>query len=126
MIFKLCASAILAATVGMLFSDIGFKGRRAFLASCGVFIVVGVLGGLREILSGVLGIAEMGGVIDIARSGARIVGAGYVFGISSDVCRELDAVGVANALSAAGKVEILLIVFPYFLKTVSLGMELLK
>ncbi len=60
------------------------------------------------------------GTADIADSAAEIIdgatkilGLGYVFGICSDVCRELGENGVANSILVVGRVEIFLATLPY-------------
>lgn len=54
----------------------------------------------------------------------KITGMTYIFGISSDVCRELGATGVSKVLDVVGRVEIMLIALPYVKEIVMLGREL--
>ena len=124
MIFKLCAMGILAAAVGALFADMGFRARRSFLAAAVVLLLLGTVEGIGKIVEALFGGAAAAS--ELAECAVKIVGTGYVFGISSDRCRELDAGGVATALALAGRIEIIVVVLPYFMKIVSLGTELLK
>ena len=50
---------------------------------------------------------------EIIDGATKILGLGYVFGICSDVCRELGENGVANSILVVGRVEIFLATLPY-------------
>lgn len=54
----------------------------------------------------------------------KITGMTYLFGISSDVCRELGATSVSKVLDVVGRVEIMLIALPYVKEIIMLGREL--
>lgn len=55
----------------------------------------------------------------------KVTGMTYLFGISSDVCGELGAQGVAKALDTVGRVEIMLVALPYLKEIIELGAELI-
>ena len=55
----------------------------------------------------------------------KIVGAGYIFGIGADVCRELGEGGIANGVAVAGHVEIFVITLPFLKKILDFGTELI-
>ena len=61
-----------------------------------------------------------------AECALKIVGAGYLFGICSDIAAELGEPLVSKGLLTVGRVEILLIAMPYFVGAVQLGAELVK
>jgi len=63
--------------------------------------------------------------LDYAKAIIKIIGAGYVFGIGADICRELGEVGVGSAVLVAGRIEIFAITLPYFKKILDIGAELL-
>ena len=50
---------------------------------------------------------------EIIDGATKILGLGYIFGICSDVCRELGENGVANSILVVGRVEIFLATLPY-------------
>ena len=54
------------------------------------------------------------------------MGLGYVFGFTSEICSELGEGVIASAVTAAGRVQIFLVAYPYFEKIIKLGVELLE
>jgi hypothetical protein len=124
MMLKLLAASLLCAALGAVLSELGFKGKRIFAALALTLILCGVLGGASDIISSVLGIAEGAGIGAAARVALKVVGLGYVFGLVGDVCEELGERGIASAVTVAGRIEILVLVFPYFLEICALGKKL--
>ncbi len=123
---KLCALGLLIALVGYLLSEMGWKGKRAFTV-LGIVTVTAVVGeGVVGLFGRVISIAEAAEISGIVETALKIVGVGYVFGIASDICTELDERGVAGALTMAGRVEIIVLVFPYLEKIISLGVDMIK
>ena len=126
MIMRLCAVGLLTAVLGLLISE-GGRGLRGPIITVGAVVILSlVFERISTLTSGLFSLASGAGVEEICSAAMKVVGAGYVFGICSDICRELDAPLVANALTVGGRAEIILIVMPYFIKTVSLGVEMLK
>ena len=122
---RICLAALLSAVVGVLLSELGFKGKRVFSAVAIVALVSLIGTGIKSLISDVMGISSNVGIEESAAVALKVLGCGYVFGICSELCTELGEAGVGRALSLAGRVEILLLVMPYFVKTISLGMELI-
>ena len=126
MMLKAVAVAILSSVLGFILSEEGYRGKRLF-SSVAVVILLGT--GLllfSEVSSSLFGIINDTGLGDMAKCAVKIVGAGYVFGISSDLCREMGEGGVANALTTVGRIEIFAMVLPNILEMVKLGAELIK
>ena len=122
---RICLAALLSAVVGVLLSELGFKGKRVFSAVAIVALVSLIGSGIKSLISDVMGISSNVGIEESAAVALKVLGCGYVFGICSELCTELGEAGVGRAISLAGRVEILLLVMPYFVKTISLGMELI-
>ena len=55
----------------------------------------------------------------------KIVGAGYVFGICSDVCSQLGQASLSNAVILCGRVEIVALSAPFIKRIVEEGAKLL-
>ena len=126
MIPKICALGLLFALVGVLLSEFGFKEKKLFSVLCAVS-VISVLGGeIASLLSSLLSLGELTGVSEIATASVKLIGVGYVFGVSSSIIRELSEPVLANAVTIGGKVETALIVMPYFVEIIELGAELIK
>lgn len=124
MIPKLLAAALLCAALGALLTELGFKGKRVFAAIALTVIFCSALDGATDMIRSVLGIAEGAGIGKLGKVALKVVGLGYIFGLVSDVCDELGEKGIASAVTCAGRVEILVLVFPYFLEICALGKKL--
>ena len=126
MIGKLCAAALLSAFIGALLAEYGWRGKRAFGALCALLLCCAVLPGITEIFTAVNGIALSTGTSEVAESALKVVGAGYVFGFASEICTELGEAGIAKCCGVICRVEIFLIVLPYFVELIGAATELIK
>ena len=127
MILKIIGLALLLAIMAILLRSFGFKGAGAFAAFAVVAVFSAVSGELASI-GDLLGNSSLfdGEASEYASAIIKLVGAGYLFGICSDVCRELGEVGIANGVTAAGRVEIFVLTLPYLGRILELGAELIK
>ena len=126
MISKTVGVALVCAILSALLDGLGFKSRRLFSTLSAIVIMVGLIGGVSELLGSVMKIADDTGIGEVADRAVRAVGLGYVFGFTSDICNSLGESTLATLVTAAGRVEIFLLALPYFVKTVELGVELLS
>lgn len=126
MIPKLCAIGVLLAFVGVLLSEYGFRSKRVFGVLCATMLMIGLSESMLSLFDGVISISDASGISEVSRSALKVIGVGYVFGFCADMSRELGESSVANVLTIAGRIEILLLVFPYFEKILGFGMELVK
>lgn len=126
MIPKICALGLLLTFVAVLLSEFGYKNKRLF-SVLAVILLLSILGGeISSAMSGMLEISQITGITDTAKCAFKIIGIGYVFGIASDIAKELSEPAIANAVTVGGRIEILLIAMPYFAEIVKLGVELIK
>lgn len=127
MILKITAMGILLALMGILLRSFGFRGAGAF-AALGVASLVSFAAKELTGLFGLFGYSNLFSEEAMTYVGGimKIVGAGYVFGIGADICRELGESGIANGVLVAGRVEIFAITLPYLEKILDVGAELLK
>ena len=126
MIFKILGAGILLAFTSFVLSELGFRGKRT-VSVLGLILILSSVGeGIGGLLESVLGLCDTAGITDAAECAAKIVGAGYLFGICSDIASELGEPLVSKGLLTAGRVEMLLIATPYFVGVIKLGTELIK
>ncbi len=125
MIGKLCAAALLSAFMGAMLSEYGWKGKRAFSAVCALLLMCAVLPELSRIFGSVSRITEATGLSEVATSALKVVGVGYIFGLTSEVCTELGETGLSRCCSLVCRVEIFLIVLPYFEELIIAATELI-
>ena len=126
MIMKTAFVALLAGVLALILSEYGYRGKRLF----SVFVIVSLIGvgvfAFSRAVNGIDAVISLTGLGDAATCAIKIVGTGYVFGITADVCREMGEAGIANALTTVGRLEIFVTVLPYILKMVELGTNMIK
>ena len=126
MIPKICALGLLLAFVGVMLSEVGYKSKKLFSLLAAV-AVLSLLGGeISSALSSIMSLGEITGISEIAATALKIVGLGYVFGVSSDIIKELSEPTLASFVTVGGRIEILIVVLPYFVEIIELGIELIK
>ena len=64
------------------------------------------------------------GIGDVSSSLLKIVGIGYLSGITADVCRGVGEGGIASSVTLVAKAEIIAIAAPYFFDIVEMGVSL--
>ena len=126
MIIRIALMGVLMATVGILLREMGWRHARAYSVVAAVILLSGIGDTLAELVSGLEIISGIDGVSDVALSALKVIGVGYVFGISESVAEELGERGVARAVSLAARLEMLLIALPYIRDILSLGLELIE
>lgn len=126
MIIKLCMTAVLMAVVGVLLSAVGWKYKGVYSVLCIIILLSGLGEGLSALFSRIFGLTDAAGVSDVAACALKIVGVGYVFGISSEIATELGEGGIARGLTVISKCEMMLITLPYLSEILSFGMEFIK
>ena len=126
MIPKICLFAIISVLLSVLLGSLGFKSKGLFITLVAL-IMLGALGeGLSNIFGEILSFSEMAGITDAAKSALRVIGLGYVFGFTSEICLSLGEPLIASVVTAAGRVQLLVVVYPYIQDVVKLGVELLS
>ena len=123
--FRICGVALVAVFCAVILRELGWRGAGVFSAFAGVLILAGAVEGLSSLSSG---IAELSSYAEISRSAGdvlKMIAVGYVSGICSDVCFDLGERGISSGVSFVGRIEILVIAFPYFKKILDFGLGLL-
>ena len=122
---RLCGVALLSAGVALLLGEMGFRGKRIFVAFTALMLISAVGDGLFSVI-GVLGsFSESAGIAATAAIALKIVFLGYLFGVCADVCQELGEGTLATALTLVGRVEMFVLVLPKFKEILNLGIELI-
>lgn len=108
-----------------LLRTLGWRGAPVFVSVCAVIILAETGSVFFEIFASVENMFS-GAELSYALAAAmKILGIGYLFGICSDVCRELGESTLAKVTEVVGRAEILMVILPFFEEIIEKGAELL-
>ena len=122
---EIVGAALTLAVIVFMLREVGFRGAPIIAVISALLLLirsVEIYGSLKDsILALPEGALESG----VLESMLKVTGLTYLYGISSDVCRDLGESGISRALEVAGRVEIALIAAPYIKEIIMLGSELI-
>ena len=113
----ICVCALLLREIGSRGIPVLISLAFCILLSASFSKLFGIFGELRDMQ--LFSSAE-----EILRTAMKVLCVGYLFGISADTCRTLGEEMIAKGVEIGGRVEILLIIFPFFKRILELGAEL--
>ncbi len=111
--------------IAFLLRGFGWRGAPIFVSVAVTLIVTKAFTSLISVFGLVERLSESANIKEPVGTAVKIIGLSYLFGISSDIARELGESGIAKAVEMLGRVEILLLALPYFEKIVNIGIELM-
>ena len=110
---KACVLVLLVAALSVLLKSFGFKGAGVFAAAA----FCAVISCFAEVFSQSLAVFEdFSAAADISRyvkACIKVIGIGYLSGISGDVCREIGEVGAAKCVGILAKLSLVYISIPF-------------
>lgn len=121
----MCALALLAAAAALVLREFGWRGAPLLGVICGIAAMGFILPYFAEAKTFYSRLSSDFEIGDIAESALKIVGIGYLSGITADTCRNLGETGAASAVVLVGRMEIIAIAAPYFFDIVEMGVSLL-
>ena len=125
MILKIFGLAVLLCITAFMLRSFGWRGAPVF-ASVALVILLGEAAGVLEsVLLSARNIGVDVGLAEPVSASLKVLGLGYLYGICADVCRDMSESGIAKAVEAVGRVEIVAVVMPYFEEIIKVGVELL-
>lgn len=108
----LCGIALLCAVTAYLLRQFGWRGAPLVGLFAFLLLFSSGAGALTGLSDTVLRIGEAGGVGSVGACALRILGVGYLCGLTADVCRDLGEEAVARGVLMVGKFAILLMALP--------------
>lgn len=122
---EVCALTLIAALSFFILSELKWRGAPVLVILCfvGVLSVAGNY--LKDVGGAISYLAESSGTTEGAAAILKVIGIGYLAGISSDICAELGAARIGNAVTLVGRLEIIAIATPFFVKILDMGVELI-
>lgn len=125
MVGEVCALALVGALSVFLLSELKWRGAPVLAILCFVGILSVLrprLGEFEGVLSSVISGSELS---EVTAAVLKIVGVGYLAGITADVCSELGVPRIGNAVTLVGRIEIIAIAAPFFVAILDMGAELI-
>ena len=114
--------ALISAVSALLLRQFGWRGVPVFVSLCLVLL-------LSDIFATVSSVFEFMRSIPAAEESAeaivKIIGVGYLFGISADLCRELGESSIASAVILLGRMETVAIALPFIIEIAEIALSLL-
>ena len=110
---KICVLVLLVAAMSLILKNFGFKGAPVVMAAA-FCALISLFGETLEKSISVLGyFAEQGNISKYAKACIKVIGIGYLSGISTDTCKELGETGAAKCISVLTRLELIALSIPF-------------
>ncbi len=126
MIPKIIAVGLIAAFLGAILAEMGCRTKKIFITLSVIIMMLALVSELGVIFGEILSVSEDAGATEVVKCALKIVGLGYVFGISAEVCEELGEKSISTLLVLFGRIEMLLVTLPYVKEMVEMGTRLIQ
>lgn len=122
---ELLAFAFLTAATVLILRTLGYKGAGVCLA---LFVITAfgiIIEKIGEIYGGVLKLSDNPMATEALKVLFKVLGITYLFSIVEESCEALGEGKIAKMVEVGGRVEIILLLMPYFRELLLIGGELL-
>ena len=119
---EICFAGLVFAFSAVLLRNLGWRGAPVFAVVCFVFLLSDISIYFSDIIK-IYSVSEAVG--ESASAILKVIGIGYLFGISSEICRELGETSISLALTLVGRFEIIAVVLPFISELIALAVSLL-
>lgn len=117
--------ALLLAITAFVLRGFGWRGAPVFALFASVVLMGEGIDELSRLIGSVEVIGKEVGVGEPVGAALKVLGLEYLFGISSDACRDIGEPGIAKAVEVVGRVEIIAVIMPYFTEIINAGVGLI-
>lgn len=117
--------AVLVALCALLLRELGWRGVPVFCVVAAVSLLSLVLPYFKELSALFSSFSESYGLNEAATAVLKVVGIGYLGGVTADVCNDLGTPTVVSAVNVVARLEILLVSLPFFSEMLRMGVELI-
>ena len=125
MILDVLGAGMILGISAFILRSFGWKGTPVFAVICSVILIGEASHFLGNIFGSVSFLYSDTRICDGISAALKVLGLGYLFGISADICRELGESGIAKSLEVVGRVEIIAVAVPFWKKIIETGVELM-
>lgn len=120
---KIAFLGLVFAFSALLLKNLGWRGAAVFTS----LAIVVILGEIRGAFAEIEKLSELW--VSLGEGGAaifKIMGIGYLFGISAEIARELGEAGISSALTLVGRFEIIAVALPFISEIFSIALSLVS
>ena len=110
--FDFCIYMLLVAAVSVILKNFGFKGAPLICALALICVAIPMLERLSALKSFGTDLVYPEAQRYV-KAAVKVVGIGYLSGISADVCKEIGESGIAKCISVVCKIELILLSVPF-------------
>ncbi len=122
-LLQICGIGVLAAVLAFILKSCNARLAPFIGITAGVLLFATVITAVSTFIKPLSDYAARYGFSDMFGVALRAIGLGYLTEIGSGICRELGEKGLADAVSLAGRMAILLIGLPVFLEILELAVH---
>ena len=126
MIIKIFGLAFLFAASSFILKAFGWRGAPLVAIGSVIMLIFLFFERFSTVIEIFEVIKEVNGAGESVECILKILGVGYVSGISSDICKELGEASIASAVSLIARIECIAIVSPMIIEILTLGLELVE
>ncbi len=126
MSLSVIGAVLMLAAAAFILRGLDARGAPVFCVLSGIVILTEAAAPLGEIFSAVKMLTSGSLSDSLLEAALKIFGVGYLFGISADAVRELGEPFIAKCVEAVGRVEIVVIILPFFVEILTLGVDFLR
>ncbi len=121
---SICAGVLLIAALSIILKNFGFKGTPVFVALAFCVVLSSVGEKMSDIVPLFSEFSSVGEISVYTKACLKVIGIGYLSGISADICREIGESGAAKCVNLLAKLEIVGICIPFMNELFSTALEL--
>ncbi len=123
---SLIGAALLLGAAAFMLRGLDAKGAPVFAVLAGVVILGEAAEPLGGIFSSVSDICADAGIDTLLSTALKLMGLGYLFGITADSVREIGEPFIAKCVETVGSIEMIAVILPFLEELLSLAVELLR
>ena len=122
---KACVLILLAASLSLLLKSFGFKGAPVFMAALFCATASHFVNAAAQVVSIFEDVTSAADISEYTKACVKVIGVGYLAGISADTCREIGEGAAARCISILARLELIAISTPFVRQILDSALELM-
>ncbi len=109
----ICVTVLLVAALSLILKVFGFKGAPVFAALAFCALLSSFVDKINSAFSAFSNFSAIADISIYTEACVKVIGIGYLAGVSGDVCREIGESGAAKCINVFAKLELIAICTPF-------------